>query len=780
MKALNNSPLTEHDPDTKSPRRSFRLAAMVKMSRCWLALALTFSNIGFAQSTGVLHIWGDTSYDLYSELCGSPTRVEGVTDFHADTRNRMMLRADGSTHIWGIGRNTYPSIRTSLRNVASLDGGREVTYAILRNGAVVPIPEETFTHGPVPDILGPVQQIASGQYHSLALLENGTVVGWGQDPHGAANPPSGLQNVTAIAVGSLHSVALKEDGSVIAWGEASHQRLDVPSDLRDVISIAAGDQHTVALLADGSLRAWGNLADIESIPTDPRGFTTVAAGGKHTIALDRKGSIQVWGATAELTPTIPSDIRVSAVFAGSHYTAVIADRAFPILEEPLQNLTVHSGQTVTMAINADEGDAVSFQWFREETEIPGATERLYEIVQATPDDVGTYTIVVRNEAGTATTGTTLLSVLPASQAEPSAGTISTWGSPVLPSEYRQQEFIDLAGGLGHTLLLAPDGTVTAAGNNLYGQADVPENLSKATQIAAGRYHSLAITPEGHVVGWGDNRARQIDIPLELSDVTEIKAGNYHSLALTENGTVVGWGDNRFGQTDVPADLTNVIAIATAEFHNLALKVDGTVVAWGHNSRGQTDVPEGLSDVIAISAAAKQSVALRANGRVVAWGSNAIESETQPEGLNGVVRIAAGGERLAVVLANGEARILHSPAGLPLLWRTVEDPVKLIASANHIYLIDSTPSPEADQLHLQLIHSDRNDENLLRLRIVNGLGEPVPTNEAAGLIIEGRSDLQPGTPWSPMAPRFDFTTGSFSIEANPGNAFFRAREPQLRR
>src|SRR5260221_3659681 len=50
-------------------------------------------------------------------------------------------------------------------------------------------------------------------------------------------------------------------------------------------------------------------------------------------------------------------------------------------------------------------------------------------------------------------------------------------------------------------------------------------------MAAGFYHSRALKSDGTVAGWGNNVYGQVNIPADLSGVTAIAAGVYHSLAL---------------------------------------------------------------------------------------------------------------------------------------------------------------------------------------------------------------------------------------------------------
>jgi alpha-tubulin suppressor-like RCC1 family protein len=167
--------------------------------------------------------------------------------------------------------------------------------------------------------------------------------------------------------------------------------------------------------------------------------------------------------------------------------------------------------------------------------------------------------------------------------------------------------LSVAAGESDSVALLASGTVVAWGDDTYGQTNLPSVLTQGgywvysywsvawvpdpTQaIAAGRDHNLALLSDGTVVGWGDNSFGQASPPANLSNVLAITAGDLHSAALCSNGTVVVWGDDTFGQTNVPAGLSNVVAIAAGDFHTLALLSNGTIVAWGNNTYGQLDVP----------------------------------------------------------------------------------------------------------------------------------------------------------------------------------------------
>lgn len=165
------------------------------------------------------------------------------------------------------------------------------------------------------------------------------------------------------------------------------------------------------------------------------------------------------------------------------------------------------------------------------------------------------------------------------------------------------------------------GTVVAWGDDTYGQAGVPPDLTGVVAVAAGQFHTLALNSDGTVVAWGRNDSGQTTVPAGLSNVVAIDTHRDTNLALTSDGAVVGWGSNNNGQATVPAGLTGVVAIAAGSTHSLALRSDGTVIAWGSNLMGQTEVPSGLRNVVAIDAGGYHSVAVKSDGTTLAWGWN---------------------------------------------------------------------------------------------------------------------------------------------------------------
>ena len=204
------------------------------------------------------------------------------------------------------------------------------------------------------------------------------------------------------------------------------------------------------------------------------------------------------------------------------------------------------------------------------------------------------------------------------------------------------DFIAIAAGGYHSLALKSDGSIIGWGRNDYNQAASPVG-NNFIAIAAGAVHSLALKSDGSIIGWGNNQdqwgnwAGQATPPLE-SNFIAIAAGGWHSLALKTDGSIVGWGYNYNGIATPPAG-NNFIAIADGVYHSLALKSDGSIVAWGNNHDGECNVPSG-NDFFTISAGYNYSLALKSDGSILGWGYNSYGEATPPSG-NSFTAISAG-------------------------------------------------------------------------------------------------------------------------------------------
>jgi len=88
----------------------------------------------------------------------------------------------------------------------------------------------------------------------------------------------------------------------------------------------------------------------------------------------------------------------------------------------------------------------------------------------------------------------------------------------------------------------------------------------------------AMLTQNQVLSWGADLYGETNVPLDLTNVLAISGGWYHSIALKSDGTIVDWGSYASGSSFVPAialsALKNVVAIAPGSDHDLAIVGSG--------------------------------------------------------------------------------------------------------------------------------------------------------------------------------------------------------------
>ena len=662
-------------------------------------LTLLFAAVGvavllmtpLAHAAGTVTAWG---YNNYGQT-NVPLGLSNVVAVAAGGCDSLALRADGTVVAWGD--NDQTTVPAGLSNVVAVaaggrwDGGGH-TLALRADGTIAAWGNNDDGEATVPAGLTDVVAVAAGESHSLAVRADGTVAAWGGNGSGQTNVPAGLGNVVAVAAGGSHSLALRADGTVAAWGDNSGGQTNVPSGLSNVVAVAAGADHSLALRANGTMAAWGDNGDGEA--TVPAGLTNVAAvaaGEWFSLALRTNGTVAAWGLNDRRQTNVPSGLtNAVAVAAGGSHSLALSGSLAPFLTRPLISQTVVAGATATFGMSVTASRPYFYQWQMNGTNLPAATNAFLVLTNVTLSQAGSYSVVVSNSVGTATSSNALLSVVPLiiiTQPQSQSvcvGCTASFGvncQSVLPLTYQwRMNGTNLPGATNNPLVLTnvnysqagsysvvvsnSAGAVTSSnallsvvpvaawGANWYGQTTVPAGLSNVVAVAAGASHSLALRADGTVAAWGDNSAGQTTVPVGLSNVVAVAAGGYHSLALRTDGTVAAWGYNGSGQTTVPVGLSNVVAVAAGGSHSLALRADGTVAAWGDNWAGQATVPVGLSNAVAVAGGFFHSLALRTDGTVAAWGLNGDGQTTVPAGLSNVVAVAGGGFHSLALRANG--------------------------------------------------------------------------------------------------------------------------------
>lgn len=377
----------------------------------------------------------------------------------------------------------------------------------------------------------------------------------------------------------------------------------------------------------------------------------------------------------------------------SQIASVFSIGTIPTLTQQPASKEVLQGSTVTFNSLATGSTPLSYQWYFNGTNLPGATNRQLILVSVSPAAVGGYFVRVTNLYGTAISTTAQLTVnqsiillQPLTNQVVDAGatiTLAVNATGTVSSGYNwsfngmsvpgTNAFLTLSniqtaqsgfygvsitnqyGSLsstGRVSVFGPLSAVVAWGDNSGNQTNVPTNLNDSVQVCGGDYHSLALHHNGSLIAWGFNADGQTNVPSSLLRFVSIAAGAAHNLAIAEDGSLIAWGRNDSGQCNIPATVNSVIAVAAGDSHSLALLSSGRPVAWGDNSFGQTSVSSGLTGVRAIAAGREHNLALLNNGTVVGWGLNSAGQASAPAGLSGVAGIAAGYLHSVALLSNG--------------------------------------------------------------------------------------------------------------------------------
>ncbi|MDR1816703.1 MAG: M12 family metallo-peptidase [Puniceicoccales bacterium] len=338
--------------------------------------------------------------------------------------------------------------------------------------------------------------------------------------------------------------------------------------------IAAGDAHTVLAGAAGEVIAFGDnargqLGDGSGDPfaDEPReiaaaGIAAVAAGGAHTLLLDTAGGLYAFGRNDH----------------GQLGDGSTADRAAPAAGANGVLVPVFTG-----ALLAAAG--------------------------------GAHSLVVATDGSLWVAGAN------------ARGQLGLGGKADRDTFARAAEnIVRAAAGGAHSLLVARDGSLLAAGANERGQLGdgstddrdtfakiaLPAAIPAVAEIAAGGAHSLLLATDGSLWAAGDNAFGQLGADTGGADfsavfvrvavpentaVTAVAAGARHTLLITDGGDLYGCGDNSDGQLGAdPAALPraarpvliarNVIAAAAGGAHTLFTDRAGTVFAVGANTLGQ--------------------------------------------------------------------------------------------------------------------------------------------------------------------------------------------------
>jgi alpha-tubulin suppressor-like RCC1 family protein len=485
--------------------------------------------------------------------------------------------------------------------------------------------------------------------YNQALLKDGTMRLWGVTNLNAqaTTPYLGLTNLLATSAGWHYGLALSNNATVARWGQNTGAE-----GIDSVVALSAGAGHVLVIRTNSTGPAIRKQPVDLIKPVGTSNNMSVVASSSMPLRYQwRKDGADLSGKTNAVLsfPNLQDadnglyQVCVSTD-AGTNFSreAKVSAVHPPVITNQTPELNICRPQsappeTFRVGVSSNGTDRVSYEWYHNGQMINAFSPSIYVTYQRTNDE-GSYYVIVRNVAGSATSAVWTVKIR-------LRGEATGWGASNFgqTSTSRQEtNFVALAAGSFHNLGLRENSTVHGWGDNTHGRASPPAGLTNVTAIAAGNAHSLALRENGAVVAWGWNDYDQTNVPPEATNIASIAAGAYHNLALRKDGAVVGWGWTNGGALQIPSDLTNVQQLAAGENLSFALLSNGTVRAWGDGVLGPVTVPEGLSNVVQIDAAYTHCLAIKADGTVVGIGADSSWGETiAPTGLSNVLQVAAG-------------------------------------------------------------------------------------------------------------------------------------------
>ncbi len=592
-----------------------------------------------------------------------------------------VIKADGT--LWACGSNqngalglgtsvpTFPTLTMvgNNHNWRNISGGNNHVAAIQYDGTlwtwgtndVGQLGVGTLT---VLQNLAPVQigsatswiSVETGDNSVLGLQNNGKLFAWGFNGAGQLGDGTSQNQNAPVQIGATikwigmsigqtgnsnltHSLGVSSDGKLFAWGSNVFGQLGIGtpdsnphptplliSSMTNLVNVECGFGTSYSIAANGALFSWGNNStgqigngntNNEASPVQasvvPLGWSKVAAGDTYTAALKSDGNIWTMGnndfgqlGNGSTTPNSLVPVQV----IGSDFKQVVCGKSHTLAIKANGTLWAW-GKNVNGQLGIGNSDAS---------------------LHSTPIQIGVGNNWTSVSAGDAY-----------SMAIKADGTLWAWGDNTFgqfgngtpnptPTTAPIQisgldTWVDVECGTDFTLILKSNGTLSAAGNNDFGQLGigslasivpsfqlvtaVPTNNWISIAASAGGAHSLGVTSNGLVYAWGDNTHGQIgdgtfnphNAPVVVSffqtlgvKALTVYAGLAHSFAIINTGEIYGWGDNASSQLGhsvthtlpfLVDSVSNIVTMACGYNHTAIIHSDRSLLCMsGLNNFGQ--------------------------------------------------------------------------------------------------------------------------------------------------------------------------------------------------
>lgn len=239
----------------------------------------------------------------------------------------------------------------------------------------------------------------------------------------------------------------------------------------------------------------------------------------------------------------------AGIATSSGATVTVVPPAAPVIYTHPSSASLLAGQYFSLSIDYpwDYSNGLTFQWYRDNVAIAGATSSSYSNSSAQPSHAGTYKVAVTNSAGTTTSHEAVITV-DLSADRPVI--VHTSGSRTVPGGYWVGASIELRPGLtGYSIAWKKDGTIIPNATNSYLDFSNFSSTSAGTYTAEVTHGGTTYTSRPIVLALADNgQAPRIRRHPASLTITEGSYANFFAHAEGERPLTYQW---RKGNIDIP-------------------------------------------------------------------------------------------------------------------------------------------------------------------------------------------------------------------------------------
>jgi alpha-tubulin suppressor-like RCC1 family protein len=342
----------------------------------------------------------------------------GVAGVSAAYHHTLFMKSDGT--LWGMGASWYLGVGTNIP--------LRTTPALISSG---------------------VAGISAGSFHSMFLKADGSLWGTGANQYYALGDGTSIDrytpvrvavDVASVSAGASYTTFIKTNGTLWGMGANSDGALGLPTRSSQtfpvqlasgVAKVSAGSGHTLFIRTDGALWGMGDNTDgqlgdgstfnrFSSVRIDG-GVASVSAGGYHTIYVKTDGTLWGMGGNdkgqlgdgSQIDRTKPVRITEGGLLSS---TASLTVNSPPSITSQPVSQSVIEGLPLRLSVAASGTPALTFQWRKFGSDIPGATNATFSIAAAGRGDTGAYSVLVTNAVGGVVSSEAVITVTPSSPA----------------------------------------------------------------------------------------------------------------------------------------------------------------------------------------------------------------------------------------------------------------------------------------------------------------------------------------------------------------------------